>query len=365
MKKQLTARQTGLILIVSILANKLLMLPGIISVDAKQNAWLVFFASFVVDFLFLMIFLYVSSKIDVPIFEYLQKRFGNAVAILFAIPIIITFVFKTVDIFGECYLFFEQVMYVKIDQIIFMACFAIMILYLGSRAFRTLGRTIELVFFVFVISLFLCLYMSIGSVNTSNLFPVFQTQPTTFFYEIFSHNLWFGDFLAMFLLVGNIKTDKNTNRHIMIDYLIGVTIVLMAVVIFTCVFGNTAPMHKMAIIEITEYTPRLTTEGRLNWLIDLIFPFVNILGLGIYANMGTKALEFCLPKKIATNIIAVTIFAGLVFASALIINISYPNLYALISEYVCYISAFAQYILPIFLILLLQKKEMKYDKKTA
>lgn len=365
MQKQLTDRQTGLILIVSILANKLLMLPGIICFEAKNNAYLVFLLSFLIDFLFVMIFLYINQKIDMPIFKFLQNKFGKAVAVLFALPIIITFAFKCVDIFGECYLFFDQVMYVQVNQIIFMTCFLIMILYLGSRAYRTIGRSIELLFFVFVISLFLSLYMSIGSANWSYLLPLNATMPTTIFQTMFNHNLWFGDFLALFLLVGNIKMEKNSKRRILIDYIIGSCIVLLTVVIFICVFENTASIHKMAIIDITEYTPRLTSEGRLNWVIDLIFPIVNIIGLGIFANMGTKALEFCLPKKISSNLIAVIFFAGMVFALAFFSNISYPNLYLMITKIGSYLSFITQYIFPIILIILCQKKELVYDKKVV
>ena len=151
----------------------------------------------------------------------------------------------------------------------------------------------------------------------------------------------------------------------MIDYLVASFIVLLTVIIFICVFSNTAPMHKMAIINITEYAPRLTTEGRLNWLIDLIFPLVNIIGLGIYANVGTKAIEVCLPQKISTNIISITIFTGLVLTLAIISNTSFSNLYAILTNYAAYVTFGSQYVLPIILILLCQKKEKVYDKKVA
>ena len=297
MQKQITERQAGLIIMVSVLANKLLMLPSLISFEAKNDAYLVFFASFLIDFLFILLFLYINDKIKMPIFKFLGQRYGKAIVVLFALPIVFVFALKCVDIFGECYLFFDQVMYVQVDQIVFMICFVIMILYLGSRAFRTLGRSIELLFFVFVISLFLSLYLSIGSADWSNILPIFATTPKTIFSSMFAHNVWFGDFLTLFLLVGHIKMEKHTNRRIAIDYIVADAIVLLAVVIFICVFDNTASMHKMAIINITEFMPRLTTEGKLNWLIDLIFPLVNIVGLGIYANMGSKATEACLPQK--------------------------------------------------------------------
>lgn len=365
MQKQISERQAGLIMMVAVLANKLLMLPSLISFEAKNNAYLVFFATFLIDFLFIMLFLYLNDKIKMPIFEFLKQKFGKAVAIIIALPVILTFALKCVDIFGECYLFFDQVMYVQVDQIVFMACFVIMILYLGSRALRTLGRSIELLFFIFVTSLFLSLYLSIGSANWSNILPFFSITPNSLFSTMFAHNVWFGDFLVLFLLCGNIKMEKHTNRRILIDYVVADAIVLLTVVIFTCVFNSTAPMHKMAIINITEYTPRLTSEGRINWLIDLIFPLVCIIGLGIYANAGSKAVETCLPKKVSTNLIAITIFTGIVLALAIISNTSYPNLYQMLTKYGSYFSFATQYILPIILILLCQKKEKVYDKKVA
>ena len=41
MQKQISERQAGLIVMVSVLANKLLMLPSLVSFEAKNNVYLV------------------------------------------------------------------------------------------------------------------------------------------------------------------------------------------------------------------------------------------------------------------------------------------------------------------------------------
>ena len=99
MQRQITERQAGLIIMVSVLANKLLMLPSLISFQTKNNVYLVFFASFFIDFLFVLLFLYINNKIQMPIFKFLGTKYGKAVAIIFALPVIITFGLKCVDIF--------------------------------------------------------------------------------------------------------------------------------------------------------------------------------------------------------------------------------------------------------------------------
>ena len=357
MTKQLSSRQVALMLILAIVANKLIMLPGMISFDARQDMWLAFLISFVIDFLFCMIYLYFSRKLDKPLLQVLEQKYGRIVASFFAICTSIVFLLKTTELFGECYLFFDNVMYVEINRYIFTACFLTFVLYFGSRKLRTVGRTNEIMFFLFVVIMAFCLFLALDSSDYSQIFPICELGLQNIFVTVFKHNIWFGDFLLIFLFVGNMQKDEHATSKIIWSYIIGELIVLTFVILFTATFGKTAQMHRVAIIDMTEYRPRLLSEGRINWVIDLIYPISALIGLGIYSNAGISALDYCTNPQKKTNTVAVLIFSSLLLAIELGFQFSQQNIINMLTTYACYFSAAIQYLMPLCLLLMIQKKE--------
>lgn len=357
MTKQLTSRQAGLILVVAIVANKLIMLPSILSFHTFQDAWLAFLMSFAIDFLFCMIFVYFLQKLDKPILQILQQKYGRVVAIIFGLCVAIVFLLKSAEMFGECYLFFDSVMYIEIDKYIFSGCFLALTLYFSSRKFRTVGRTNELMFFLFATAIGFCLFLSIDSTDPSRIFPIGASGFGAISNAVFRHNLWFGDFLLLFLFVGDVQKVKHTNAKILWGYLVGELIVLIFVFLFVGTFGRTAQLHRTAIIDMTEYRPRLASEGRINWVIDLIYPIFALIGLGIYANAGVYALDFCINTRKKTNIVAVLIFSALLLSIAIVLRSSQQKLYDFATQYFCYFSFAVQYLMPLVLIFMVSKKE--------
>ena len=170
-RPQLSTRQASLIIFVAMLSTKLLSLNSIISFDMTNNTWFVFFATFSIDFLFAMLFIYLISKIDTPIFDYIKKRFGKIVSSIVSILIAVMFLFKTVEIMVDIYLYFVQLIYVEINRILFVTCFVALLVYFGSRTLRSFGRSIELLLYLIIFSLVLSLIISQKAVQLDNMLP--------------------------------------------------------------------------------------------------------------------------------------------------------------------------------------------------
>ncbi|MBQ8430455.1 MAG: GerAB/ArcD/ProY family transporter [Clostridia bacterium] len=363
MTKQLTTRQAALILFTSVIAGKLLMLPSLISFKSFNDTWIVFLFSLFIDLPFVLLITYLINKLDVDIFTFLQGKIGRFLTKIIAILVSVYFAFRALDIISQSYVMFDNRMYIDLNKYIFFAIMVVAVCYLGSRQLNSLGRTLEIFIYVIVIALVISGFISFGGANFSNLLPIFNSGYMNVVKNTFFHNFWFGDFLMLLLFVGKIKVEKNTTKTILFSYLIGCGVVIYFVLIFISVFNRTAPLHTSAILEISEFKPRLLSEGRFNWIIDILCPLFSICIIGVYSYLSVNSLQFCLARKVKSDkTISVMIVAGIMVAIALILNFSYSIFYDFAILYMPYYSFAIQYILP-FAVFLLSFNWLKNRKK--
>lgn len=364
MTNAISTRQAGLIVFVAMLCNKLLSLNSLISYNALNDAWIVFLLSFVIDFVFVLIFLYFMRKIDKPILIYIKEKFGKVTSIIFAVLLGVLFLFRTTQITVDIYLFFVQLIYVEINRVVFVICFLTIIFYFGTRKLRSLGRSAELLIVLIVTSLALSFVMSMKAFDYEKLLPIFSHNVMSIGQNIVLHNLWFGDFLLFFFFIGNVKMQKDTTKKLIWSYVISCIIVLLFVVIFTCAFGNTASMHRVAVIDITEFSPRLIAQGRYNWIVYFMFPIALVLGLGIYSNYVTMCYKFCIRDNLKSkNTISGLLTTASVMALFFIFRFTYSAFYNfVVGGFYIYVAA-VQYVLPIVLLFMMSISSLKVNQK--
>lgn len=360
MTKAITTRQAILIIFIVMVSTKLVALPSIISYNMGANAWFVFAMSFVIDFVFLLLFLSINSKLNMPLLTFVRLRFGKVISTIFAVLVGIMMLFKTIQILVATYLYFSELIYVEINRVIFICSLAVLVYYFGSRYMQSLARSVEIVIFVVAGSLVLSLILSLKSINLENLLPFLNINFYTTTKTMLFHNLWFGDFWLMFFFVGNIQKQKNTNRRIIIGYLISAIVVLVFVAVFTCTFDHIAPIFRVCIIDITEVSPRLLDQARFSWLVNFTFPIALIYAMGIYSNCSVICIKHILGKnaKSKTTISTILLLASIATV-AIIFNLIFTNLYYFLIDIYCYFNTAVQYVLPVVLLVLVQKPRGK------
>ena len=364
MTKQLSTRQACLIILVALLSTKLLSLNSIISFEMGNNAWFVFFISLAIDFLFALVFIYLINKIDMPILDFIKKKFGSVTSIILAVLICIMFLFKTTQIMVDIYLFFVQLIYVEINRVVFIVCFILILLYYGSRYLQSIGRSIELLLYLILFSLVLSAIISLKQIQLENLLPFFNLNFIRTFKCTVLHNVWFGDFWFLFFMIGNIKKEKNTSKKLMLSYIISSAIILFFVIIFTCVFGATASLHRVCVIDITEVTPRLINQARFNWRVDFTFPITLILGLGLHANCVSICIKHIINNKLKSkSTISTFITTALILGMCIIFRFTFTAFYQFVKTNFFYFNTVIQYATPIVILFLVQivlERERKY-----
>ncbi|MBR4124286.1 MAG: GerAB/ArcD/ProY family transporter [Clostridia bacterium] len=363
-EQSVTTRQAGMMLFVAMICNKMLSLGSILSFDAKNDAWIIFVLQFGIDFLFSLIFLYFIKTIDKPILQYIKEKFGKVVSIVVAVLVGIIFLFKTTEVMVDTYLFFVHLIYADFDRVVFMACFLTIVYFFGSRQFRSLGRTSELLFALIVFSLAICFLMALKAIDVEKILPLFGTNFYTLGTNTIEHSLWFGDFWIFFFLIGNIKIEQKTTKKLIFSYLISCFVIILFVVMFICAFGHTASMHRVSNVDITEYAPRLIAQARFNWLAYFTFPISLVLGIGIYANCLNTCVKFCVREKFKSkNTISIFITTALVVAICVVFRFQYSPFYNFVTKYLFYYVLLVQYAVPIVLLLMINVRKRKLQKR--
>ena len=366
MTKTLTTRQASLVIFVTMISTKLLSMNSIFSHNMKNNTWFAVFVSFLLDFLFALLFIYLIKKIDIPILEYIKQKFGYAFSFVLSLFVAIMFLFKTTQVMVDIYLFFVQLIYVDINRIVFIVCFATVVFYFGSRHLQSIGRALELFIYLIVFSIILSLVLSFKSISFENLLPFLNLNFYTTSKTVLFNNLWFGDFWLLFFLVGNIKIEKDTTKKLVLSYAISCFTVLVFTIVFTAVFGLTASMHRVCVIDITQVLPRLLDHTRFNWIVDFTFPIALIMGLGIYSNCSSLCIRHCLKKDLENkNVISGLITTASVLAICIVFNFVFTDFYRFVTNVFAYYNVFVQYIIPVILLVIIQSKIQKSQKKVT
>lgn len=363
MEKGVTTRQACLLVMFSMIGSKLLICASMMSYQMTNNAWIAFAISFLIDFMFCLLMIYLIKTVDMPLLDYIKLKFGKVVAIIIASVVTIMFAVKLAELLLECHLFFTQLLFVETKKLIFIFCFVVILFFFGTRKFEGIGRSAEMLIYLVLFSLIVSIVISFQSADASNILPLRLNLNTTV-RTIFAHNMWFGDFWILAFCVGRIRIEKNTAKKLVWSYLISVAIVLTFVVVFTMTFGLTASLHRMCVVDITEISPRLLDEGRLNWLVYFIFPIALIFCVGIYSNCTCACTrQFLFEKEKNKSTISATITCVIVVAICFLMRFELARFYGFIQQYYCYFVAVVQYVLPLILVVAVSLEEKKAQKK--
>lgn len=351
MEKQLTVRQCSVIMFVLIIANKLMMLPSIISFQSANDTWLSFLLSFVVDFVLAIGIVAVICKLDEDIFKFLQRKIGKVCTSLIMFVASLIFTLKIVDIIFETLTMLNEYIYVDFGFLLFFFIILLVIVYFGTREFRSLGRTVEILFTTICGALVISFLISIGTSDFSNILPIMQTGASRIAQNSFYHIFWYCDSFVMLFFAGNVKKEKQMSKKLILSYLATILTALLFVVIFTSVFANTAPMHRTCILDIGENLPRLLTEGRFNWIVYFIFPITPIFAIAIYSYLALNCISYDIEKIVVhKKIVSSVLICINIIVILLLFNGLWNNFYAFASSVMPYVCLVFQVFLPIILI---------------
>lgn len=355
MNKKINARQTGLIIFLCIMANKILLLPSLMYQEARADSIFVLIILFLFELGLIPIFINMKrSYPDEKLLNILSKKMTPFVGKVIYLVLLVYFFFKIILTFSIVYVYLKQQVYQ--DEFLFLAIISIfpVINYATIKGLRPLTRTIELFFGVIVVGFLVCLSFSLF---TDFSLPVFFVSTVkdlagSFYKNIFS----FGDFLMLFLLIDRIGLKKGDGKVLFRYAFFAIFLVLALFFIFFSKYQITAFMHNNAISDVLVLSIQFNAVGRLDIIAMLTVMIITLFQLAIFNYAFCDCLVNIFPLMKMPY--AVAVFDILFFVLYYFFIGEYEIVIANFSNWQPILGMIVNYVFPvIFLILALIEKE--------
>lgn len=341
---------------------KLLELPSILAQFTGGDLLLPAFLQYLFQTGILLALLFVCSRLEKPLFTYLEEKLGGWTAILYALYALY-FLFAAVLPLLDLDKFVYAVFYDTSPTFFSFIFFFIVSAYVCARGIKTLGRIADLSLFLFLIPFAALIVMSLTEADASNLLPIFQHRLEHTVSAFTYTTPHFSDAILLLPLLGNLKYKKGDSKKIAIGYGLGGVCTLLFLGVFYGVYSTIAAREHYAFAKIAQYFPALTVIGR----IDLLFVYLLCIVLFVYVSTPLHyatdlTTRICGGKRRVWFATAFNL-AALLFT--LFCNQHYNAIYALFGQYLYPVFWIFADLFPLALVLLVLKKKKKEKKVRA
>ena len=286
--KKITIWQAGIMLFMLMFANKILVLPSLLSEEVKMEAFFVPIVAFLVDIMLLCIFIYLKKRFpNEKLFDVIKKRFGKAVTIIVYIGFAMYFFMKTVLLYNVTYMFLRNLIYRDSGNMLFLISVLPVVNFLAFVDLRALGRTIQLFFPIVVFGIVFCVIIGFFGINGNLL--LFQSSLPQILTSAAKNIGCFGDTIFLFLIMDKIEMKKGQAK-ILFSLQIGAIILVDLVhFVFILSYTYTTFLHPFAIFELMSFVKEYEGLGRIDVISVILIVIMMYFLLAIYL----KAILCC------------------------------------------------------------------------
>lgn len=292
---KISARQTGMLCVMLILANTILVYPSLLYEQIGSDGFwvsvvLLVFDLFVLGAFFMLKARYPTEKFSEILCEHLGKVIAKIIIFLF-----MTFFFiKSILTYTVVYMFLKQVVYQEDFEFLALIAILPIVNHAVFCGMRTISRTIELFFYIVCAGLVLCL--AISATNGGGMPLFFQAETGVFFQTIFKHLFSFGDYLFLFLIMDKVQIKEKQGRKMLYLILFGILILLIILFRFYSIYRVTAFMHNNALIDISAVPAQYTAIGKLDIIPMITIMFLTYFQLEIFVYGFSRSFLMVFPK---------------------------------------------------------------------
>lgn len=263
MKKNISMRQTGILLLFSIFTTKLLLLPALMFKDVKADAIFVIALLFGLELLSLPILFKLKSKFPNSSFHDILKKYLSVFVAKIIIAILMFFLLiKAILTFSIVYVYFKQQIYQdEFVWIALVACIAV-ITHAVLTGLRPMSRTMELLFGIVIAGFIFCLLISLFTPISTPTF--FVSSAKDVFNSIYKYAFTFGDFAFLFLIIDKIDYKKNEEKRVYFYAIFAMVLVIILFFLFYSKYQVTAFMHNNALADLLVFSVKFNAIGRLD-----------------------------------------------------------------------------------------------------
>lgn len=362
--KQLTSKQCKFLIMFYVCLNKIMLLPSLICANVANSFWIVLLLMFTFEFLFILMILSISKQNpDLTLKQRIEDTFGTVFTKIIYFLIGLLLLFKLSFAIHECYIYLFDSLYANYSWFEMLFPLGLYLFYIGIKSLTNLGRCCEIVKYIIFACIGIALFDALPNVELLSILPLFNTSVPRILNSGFSVTLWFGDFIILFFMIGDIKVNKNMNKDIIKGYFIGVIITVITMLFFYLTYGIISPLRRMAIIDITQFIPKLSNSSNFSWIVTSSWIVAVAFNLGIlmYLINNSFAISFGVKDIFRKQLSFIVVIGVLVVL--LMFNFRINNMMKFLYGYFKYYVFSVQYILPLIVLPISAIKSSKNQNK--
>lgn len=277
MKKLVTVRQLTLMLIVSMFALKVLVLPNLLAKEFSRDGYAFVTFMLLLDIGILCIFLFLRNRYrEMNFYGMMKHLFGKVIAKIIIFLFLLYFIAKSSAIFEANFIYLNENLYTSFTWPTFTVPFLIVLLLIGFQGMNALARTVEFFFLIIIIGLISSIGMGLMTADFTNLLPFFENGLVGF-ENVFKFTFWFGDYLFIIVMFGNIKEEKKMNLKIIISVLVASLLIALVHAVFYACYNHSVANHTNAISDLIQVSQSISDINSLDWILILIWDMVLFL----------------------------------------------------------------------------------------
>ena len=296
---ELTKRQVLFLLTISFVVIKVQRLPSLIATNVGRHGWLIFLLLGIIDVLFLCLALifnkYAKNRTTYEICEQAgSKWYAKFIYLLMAIY----FIFNCLLPYEAVHDIFANILFDHLSWEIYSIILSATVLFVASRQLKNIGRLGELLFYVISVSFIILLILGAVTTNYYRTLPIADINAQEFVDTCIHYNLWFGDFLILYVFVGKIKQEKGKlGWPVIVGYLVSVILVSFAYIVFYGLYEHLSPNQNSMISSLSQFSLLGLDIGRIDWFLVLFFQVGTVISSALFLYLAAECLRLVFGIK--------------------------------------------------------------------
>ena len=310
---ELTKKQTIFLLCICLAANKVQRLPSLISTNIARHGWLAFLVMGVLDILFLILTLCFNKKAkNRTTYEICENAGGKVYAKIMFIILAVYFLLNSLLPYEAVHDLFANILFDKLSWNVYGIALALTVFFIASRCLKNIGRLAELLFYIIAISFLILLILGAVTTNYWHILPITEINVSSFIKTCLEYNLWFGDFLLIYIFVGKIKQEKKPlGWPCVLLFSLTVLFISFAYIVYYGLYENLSINQNSLISSISQFSLLELDIGRIDWFLVLFFQISTVISSSTYI----FATAYCVRKIIGAgnNVLICLIIATIIY----------------------------------------------------
>lgn len=322
---QLTNKQVGVLVSLSIISLKLFILPSLVSRYAGNNCYLSVMFSMVIEFLFILFLLWIMKKNPTKsIFEILEKKFGAVFPKILVGFLAIFFLGKSIVSMKELQNFLVQLLFEHISWWKFAIPLFGIIIYILNKSLRTFARSVQFFFWFLIMGASITLVLPLQQLQLVNLLPILNNGIAPVLEGSFFTTFHFVDFMVLLIIMGRVKYTKDTSKTVIKYSILTYVFIFIYFVFYVGLFGNILVNEGLLVSDIPLYSNYPATNGRLEWLSMIIWTMVLVYQSALMMICARECFSFTTNLK--NNAIISIVISIIVAVSLYLVYLNYAGI---------------------------------------